>query len=230
MRSIKTFAIAIVAASALLVTASAANAEIMHANEVEARIGGIPQSGRTLGSAQAPLTMTYFHDLKCPFCHEFTTEILPTVIRRYVRSGKLRLVAQPVAFVGVDGGADSRRAAAAAIALGAQGKYWNFSDLFYANQRDEATTYVSDSYLTELANAIPGADAQPMLSQMSSRKVAKSLKNSRALFDRLEFFGVPTVLLTPTGRRVRRADEVERSLRDLTRAIRRNLRRLERRG
>lgn len=206
-----------------------AQAEVREAAEVEARMSGIPQNGRTLGKSRAPLTLTYFHDLKCPFCRAFSLEVLPTIIRRYVRAGKLKITANPVAFVGLDGGVDSRRAAAAA-ALGNQRMYWNFMDLFYRNQQDESTTYVSDAYLTELAGAIPGADVQVMLSQKSSASISNSLKRSWALFERLELVGVPSVFLTRTGTRLRESDELEqRTVRYISRAIRKELKRIERR-
>lgn len=207
-----------------------AQAEVREAAEVEARMSGIPQNGRTLGKSRAPLTLTYFHDLKCPFCRAFSLEVLPTIIRRYVRAGKLKITANPVTFVGLDGGVDSRRAAAAAAALGNQRKYWNFMDLFYRNQQDESTTYVSDAYLSELAGAIPGADVQVMLSQKSSASISNSLKRSRALFDRLDLFGVPSVFLTRTGKRLRESDELElQTVRYISRAIRKELKRIERR-
>lgn len=207
-----------------------AHAEVREAAETEALMAGISQSGRTLGNSRAPLTLTYFHDLKCPFCHAFSLDVLPTIIRRYVRAGKLKITANPVAFVGLDGGTDSRRAAAAAAAVGNQRKYWNFMDLFYRNQQDESTTYVGDAYLSELAGAIPGADVQLMLSQKSSTSISNSLKRSRALFDRLELSGVPSVFLTRTGRRLRQSDELEqRTVRHISRAIRNELKRIERR-
>ncbi len=40
--------------------------------EVKTLIGGIPQSGNTLGDPNAPVTLKYFGDLECPICKEFT--------------------------------------------------------------------------------------------------------------------------------------------------------------
>src|SRR6516165_5434149 len=34
-------------------------------NQVSTLLAGIPQSGRTLGKASAPVTMTYYGDLEC---------------------------------------------------------------------------------------------------------------------------------------------------------------------
>ncbi len=40
-------------------------------------VGGIPQSGNTLGAPNAPVTLQYFGDLECPICKEFTLGALP---------------------------------------------------------------------------------------------------------------------------------------------------------
>ena len=59
--------------------------------KVVSEIGGIPQNGNTLGSPKAPVTLEYFGDLECPICKEFTLGALPTLIQKYVRTGKLKI-------------------------------------------------------------------------------------------------------------------------------------------
>src|SRR6185436_11108323 len=52
---------------------------------------GIPQSGIALGSPKAPVTMVEFADLQCPFCAEYQRAVFPTILKRYVRTGKVRV-------------------------------------------------------------------------------------------------------------------------------------------
>jgi protein-disulfide isomerase len=52
---------------------------------------GIPQDGTALGSASAPATPTEYADLQCPFCADYARDVLPAVVERYVRTGRLRL-------------------------------------------------------------------------------------------------------------------------------------------
>ncbi len=59
--------------------------------EVTALLDGIPQKGNVLGSPTAPATLVYFGDLECPICKEFTLGALPTLIQKYVRTGKLKI-------------------------------------------------------------------------------------------------------------------------------------------
>ena len=60
-------------------------------SKVEGEVGGIPQSGNTIGAPAAPVTMQYFGDLECPICREFTLGALPSIIQKWVRAGKLRI-------------------------------------------------------------------------------------------------------------------------------------------
>ncbi len=60
--------------------------------EVTSLLTGIPQSGNTLGSPAAPVTLQYFGDLECPICRQFTLEgALKPLIEKYVRTGKLKI-------------------------------------------------------------------------------------------------------------------------------------------
>src|SRR5271167_3085680 len=59
--------------------------------EVNNLVGGISQSGNSLGDPTAPVTLQYFGDLECPICKEFTLGALPLVIQKWVRAGKLRV-------------------------------------------------------------------------------------------------------------------------------------------
>src|SRR4051812_42900336 len=54
-------------------------------------LAGIPQSGLSLGSPNAPVTIVEFADLQCPFCAEYDRDVFPSILDRYVRTGKVRL-------------------------------------------------------------------------------------------------------------------------------------------
>ena len=68
-------------------------------------------------------------------------------------------------------------AGAAAIAAGEQGRGWNFVELFYRNQGTEASGYVTDAFLTEVAK---GAGVPDIAKWNSDRKSKRRSARSRA--------------------------------------------------
>lgn len=117
--------------------------------EVGALYDGIPQRGIELGDPRAPATLTEYADLQCPFCGKYGREVLPTVVARYVRAGKLRLVFRGLDFIGED----STRLARMAAAAGMQNRLYQFVDLVYRNQGAENAGWADDDYLRRVGTA-----------------------------------------------------------------------------
>jgi protein-disulfide isomerase len=168
------------------------------AAQVTARFAGIPQRGTALGDPKAPLTFVEFADLKCPVCREYTLSALPTLVDRYVRTGKVRMVMLLQHFVG-DRDGDSERAARMALAAAEQNRLWQFADLFYINQRDESTTYVTDPFLRAIAAGVPGLDVQQALAARDSPAIANELKQASAEFNSAGFTGTPSFAVGRAG-------------------------------
>ncbi|HET7571170.1 MAG TPA: thioredoxin domain-containing protein, partial [Gaiellaceae bacterium] len=61
------------------------------AADIQQLYGGIPQDGLTLGKPDAPVRMIMFIDLQCPVCQEFEVTSMPTIVKDYVRTGKVRI-------------------------------------------------------------------------------------------------------------------------------------------
>jgi protein-disulfide isomerase len=205
-------------ASCLVVAAPAAAAP-EGADKTAVRFSGIEQHGRALGNPEAPVTISFFHHLRCPFCREFDRTILPKLIKRYVRTGTVRIIAYPMAFPLGDDGKDSRAGARYALAIERQNVYWNFIDLFYANQGDELTSYTTDQFLFELTSAIPGSDAQRALTDRKSAAVANEFKQITRRAERLGVNGVPTLHVAATHARGVYSSPNHTDLNDIRRAI-----------
>lgn len=131
---------------------------LVGASETREMLEGIPQSGTTLGSRRAPYVLTEFADLQCPFCRDFTVDVLPDVIQRYVRPGRLRLELRTLRFIGED----STRGARAAQAAADRGRMWNFVDLFFRNQGAENSGFADDDFIARIGRAagVPAATAR----------------------------------------------------------------------
>jgi protein-disulfide isomerase len=143
--------------------------------DVARRFSGIPQEGARLGSPDAPATMLEFIDLQCPFCAQYTRDSLPSVIDKYVRTGKLNIELRPISILGPD----SSTAAAGAAAAAERDRLWQFVDLFYLNQGRENSGYVTEDFLRRIARGagVPGGavvsasgapDSIPLLRQSAA--------------------------------------------------------------
>ena len=165
------------------------------AEDVRHLLKGIPQSGNVLGSPTAPVTLIEYVDLQCPFCQEFETQAMPTLLSRYVRSGKLKVEARPVAIRG----ADSVRGQSAAIAAGLQNKMFNFMQLLYDNQGVENSGWLNDSIVRSAAVSIPGLDVGQFVKDVNSSAVDDQVKalDDQATADALA--GTPTILVGKAG-------------------------------
>jgi protein-disulfide isomerase len=165
------------------------------AASVASLLRGIPQHGQVLGSPDAPVTLTEYVDLQCPFCQEFETQVMPDLIKRYVRTGKVKLQVRPLAFIGPD----SIRGRNAMLAAARQDKGFNFAQLLYLNQQTENTGWLSDSMVAQAAKSIPGLNPRLLFAQRSSKPVqaeaAKADKDAQA--DAVK--GTPTLLIGRSG-------------------------------
>jgi protein-disulfide isomerase len=165
------------------------------AGDAQRLLQGIPQRGNVLGSRSAPVTLVEYVDLQCPFCQQFETQAMPALIGSYVRTGKVKIEARPIAFIGPD----SQRGRAAAIAAGEQNKLFNFAQILYLNQGSENTGWLNDQMVTSTASSIPGLDVSRLLAGSNSDAV----KAKAAAFDRQAVAdnvrATPTILVGKSG-------------------------------
>jgi protein-disulfide isomerase len=117
---------------------------------------GIPQAGIRLGEAGAPVTLVEIADLQCPFCAAYSREALPSVVRDYVRPGRIRYELHFRSFLG----RDSVRAAGAAAYAARQNRMYQFADAFYRNQGPEESGYADSAFIRSIAGQVPGLDPE----------------------------------------------------------------------
>jgi protein-disulfide isomerase len=167
-------------------------------SEVSSLIDGIPESGNALGGPTAPVTLQYYADLECPVCRQFTLGALKPLIESDVRPGKLRIefhsfqtaTRDPEVF---------RTQQVAALAAGKQQRAWYYIELFYHQQGEENTGYVTESYLQGLARQVPGLDMGKWASDRSSSELASSVANDEVAAKTRGFSGTPAFAIGKTG-------------------------------
>lgn len=123
--------------------------DIQGAKQVDAALAGIPQDGLVLGDPKAPVELVEFGDLQCPVCAGYAEEILPPIIENQVKKGQVKIDFRNLTIIGEE----SIPAGAAALAAGEQGRGWNYLELFYENQGEEASGYVTDEFMEAVAKA-----------------------------------------------------------------------------
>jgi protein-disulfide isomerase len=165
---------------------------------VSALIKGIPQSGNVLGNPNAPVTLQYFGDLECPICKEFTLGALPHLIEKYVRTGKLK-----IEYLSMETATHEqetfRTQQIAAYAAGKQNLGWYFIETFYHEQGQEDSGYVTESYLQNIAQQVPGLNLPNWSAARNDPALAEELKRDEQIVTQQGFTGTPSFLLGKTG-------------------------------
>jgi protein-disulfide isomerase len=153
---------------------------------------GIPQSGLHLGSPQAPVKMVEYIDLQCSSCQTFETQVMPTIIKKYIRSGKLQVEARPIVIIGPD----SNQGARAMIAAARQNRGYTLAQILYYNQGPENGGWLTDQTAADAAVGIPGLRLAAFRSAYGSGSVADQVKgfDSQASSDGVQ--GTPTVFIS----------------------------------
>jgi protein-disulfide isomerase len=106
------------------------------------------------GKVSAPITIIDFSDFQCYLCNRFVKNTEPLVNQSYIQTGKVALVFNHLP----NRGFDSMGAALAAQCTNDQGKFWQFHNLLYSNQKAIDSGWVSKENLKNFASRIPGLD------------------------------------------------------------------------
>ncbi|HEX4734791.1 MAG TPA: thioredoxin domain-containing protein [Thermoleophilaceae bacterium] len=161
------------------------------AGTVDRLLAGIPQTGNTLGKKSAPVTVTLYEDLQCPICREFTLGAENQLIANDVRAGRVKLVFRSLQTATPDPTTFQVQQQAAAAA-GKQQKLWNFVELFYHQQGQEGTAYVTESYLDKLARQVTGLNHARWLADRNAG-LGSTVSADEALAKRSGFNSTPTI-------------------------------------
>jgi hypothetical protein len=146
------------------------------------------------------VTIVEFNDLKCPICRQYSQQTLPALVQDDVRTGKVKMVMRLQHFVGEQyAPGESLRAAEFADAAAFQNKAWSFAELFYDNQQDETTRYVTGPFLRKIGSAIPGLSVATAMRQRSAPQVATQIQQAGQQFQANGFTGTPSFLIGRSG-------------------------------
>lgn len=99
-----------------------------------------------MGDPAAAVAIVEFSDFQCPYCRRYQTQIYPQIKSRYIDSGKLRYIYRdfPLGFH-----PEARSASVAAKCAARQGKFSEFKEALFLNQRQ-----LNSELYTELAATV----------------------------------------------------------------------------
>jgi protein-disulfide isomerase len=166
------------------------------AAEVRELYAGIPQNGTRLGDPDAPATLVEIADLQCPFCAQYSVQALPTIVRDYVRTGKLNYELRIRSFLG----RDSVRAAGGAAAAAKQNRMYQFADLFFRNQGPENSDYADDAFMRRIAGQVDGLDVERVVKAADDPLAEPEVRRAEQFARGLGSTGTPDFYLRKGGR------------------------------
>jgi protein-disulfide isomerase len=157
---------------------------------------GIPQNGLTLGDPNAPVHMQMFVDVQCPFCQDYETTKLPTIIDKYVRTGKVQLTLKPWAFLGPQ----SFTGRLGLIAASFQNKGFQYAKVLYDNQGQEESGWLNGQMMANIAASVDGLNL-PRWQADTNSSAPKTIANQvdALVKSNGKVVGTPTVFVGPKG-------------------------------
>ncbi len=188
--------LAVVIVAVLIVVASSGDdggdaSNIKDASLVNQELSGLEQNGLVVGDPQAPVELVEFGDLQCPVCKAASEEALPALFEGAVAEGKAKISFRNFVIISEE----SEPAGAAAIAAGNQGRGWNFIEIFYRNQGAERSGYITDDFLTAVAEAAGVKDIAKWDEDRNSAKVKNEVKESHEEALSIGIEGTPTFMV-----------------------------------
>lgn len=147
------------------------------------------------GNADGLVTIVAFSEYQCPFC----ARVLPTiteVLDKHEGDVRLFFKDHPLPFH-----AEAEPAARAAHAAGKQGKFWEYHDLLFENQKDLPKKKYSE-YAEEL-----GLDVEQFEEDMASEEITQMVADGLKLSSKLGVRGTPNFFIN--GANVRGAQPAQ---------------------
>ena len=150
---------------------AAANQQVAAGAAATVNIKDVQLSGDPyVGNASAPV-IAYWSDYQCPFCKKFELETLPDIMKKYVNTGKLKVVFKDYPFLGNDSttGAEYEHAVWALYPT----KFFAWREaMFKAQDQEGDQGFGNETSILKLSATIPGIDAGKLKAEVAANKSA----------------------------------------------------------
>lgn len=152
-----------------------------------------------LGDPNAPITLIEFGDYQCHFCNVFFHSTEEDILKKYVETGKVRMIFKDYNIIGPD----SVNASHGAHCASDQGLFWEYHDILYSNWTGENNGWASSENLARFAQEI-GLDVDVWTECMIKGAHSKNIIASNNDAKSLELTGTPAFfVIGPDGKTTR---------------------------
>ena len=159
---------------------------------------GVPQDAFTLGRADAPERMAVYANVTSGGFAAFEQNVLPALVSRYVRPGRLAIQLRTWPAQPESGGNDvagSSLAARGAHAAGLQGRLWQYLAVMSARYPG----YFDRAVLAEVFDHTPGLNADEALQAIKDPRVVAEISSAVRRGKRVGFSEPPGYVFDPAG-------------------------------
>ncbi|AZZ56777.1 DsbA family protein [Rathayibacter iranicus] len=140
-----------------------------------------------IGSVDAPVVLTEWTDLRCPFCAQFGRETFPSIVQDYVDSGKVRVEFRDVAFFGEQ----SEQASVAAHAAGRQGLFAAYLDTVFRAAPESGHPDLPREKLLDFARTAQVPDLARFEADLDDPSLLQAVQQETVSAQRLGVTSVP---------------------------------------
>ncbi|MEX0861560.1 DsbA family protein [Nitrosopumilus sp.] len=152
-----------------------------------------------LGDSNAPITLIEFGDYQCHFCNVFFHSTEEDILKKYIETGKVKMIFKDYNIIGPD----SVNASHGAHCASDQELFWEYHDILYSNWTGENNGWASSENLARFAQEI-GLDMDIWTECMMNGSHSKSIIASNNDAKSLELTGTPAFfVIGPDGKTTR---------------------------
>ncbi len=149
-----------------------------------------------LGNPAAAVTLIEFGDYQCHFCNVFFHSTEDDILKKYVETGKVKMIFKDYNIIGPD----SINASHGAHCANDQGLFWEYHDILYSNWTGENNGWASSENLGRFAQEI-GLDMDVWSDCMLNGKHSQTILASNQDAKSLELTGTPAFfVIGPDGK------------------------------
>lgn len=177
----------------LLKYAGAEKQEVRDVKENSLSLTNLIQQGSPyLGDpSTAPITIIDFSDFQCYLCARYVKATEPLIRDTYIETGKVVLVFKHLP----NRGFDSLGASIAAQCSHEQGKFWEFHNILYENQKPIDSGWVNQENLKKFAAKLNGLDIEKFNECLDNQKYKEFVERDIDLGSSFGFQDTPSFVI-----------------------------------